>query len=100
MAQAVLVCREIEAVACQQGAHVALTGGALYKSGDRKDVDVMLYRHKRAKPIDVEKILACAMLTVVKRFRWLTKCTAPNGIKVDVFHLEDQRNAASHEYPE
>lgn len=98
LAEAVEICSEIECAASKLGAHVALTGGTLYKADNRKDVDVMLYRHKRAVAIEVEIILAVARLTVVERFQWLTKCVAPNGVKVDVFHLEDYRDAPSHEY--
>ena len=42
---AVTLCKEIEAVAPKFGYHVALTGGCLYKEGERKDLDLVFYKH-------------------------------------------------------
>lgn len=38
-------CEEIENVMSVYGFHVALSGGTLYKSGIRKDVDIWIYPH-------------------------------------------------------
>lgn len=46
-----LACK-IEQIAPAFGAHVALTGGTLYKKGLRKDVDIMLYRIRQVPSID------------------------------------------------
>src|SRR5580692_1465444 len=47
------LCIALEGLAPIYGAHVALTGGLLYKHGPRKDCDIVLYRHGgRAEPID------------------------------------------------
>ncbi len=51
-----LFCTFIEVIANQCGAHVALTGGVLYKDGPRKDLDIMFYRHKVSEPIDLIKL--------------------------------------------
>ena len=48
-AQAVAFCCDVEAIAATQGWHVALTGGTLYKAGERKDADVMFYRVRQAR---------------------------------------------------
>lgn len=40
LVEAVELCVKLEAIAPKFGAHVALTGGALYKDGLRKDVDI------------------------------------------------------------
>src|SRR3546814_15766415 len=45
---AVALCRKIEKIAPEYGAHVALTGGTLYKDGPRKDVDLLFYQIGRA----------------------------------------------------
>ena len=37
------LCVEIERIAPTFGYHVALTGGTLYKEGERKDTDLILY---------------------------------------------------------
>ena len=41
---AIELCRKLEDIAPEFGGHVALTGGCLYKDGERKDVDIMIYR--------------------------------------------------------
>lgn len=47
-----LLCRAIENIAPQYGAHVALTGGLLYKEGNRKDADILFYRIRQKDRID------------------------------------------------
>lgn len=47
--KAITLCRELEAIVRPFGWHVGLTGGCLYKDGDRKDVDVIVYPHDPAK---------------------------------------------------
>lgn len=42
--EAIQLCRLLEALAPTFGCHVALTGGCLYKDGERKDCDILLYR--------------------------------------------------------
>lgn len=51
-----MFCYFVEHIANQCGAHVALTGGTLYKDGKRKDLDIMFYRHKVSEPIDMIKL--------------------------------------------
>ena len=41
--QAIDLCKAVEAVSPDYGFHVALTGGLLYKEGDRKDCDILFY---------------------------------------------------------
>ncbi len=43
----------VESVAPSFGCHVALSGGCLYKEGERKDVDLILYRIRQAADIDI-----------------------------------------------
>ncbi len=38
--EAIELCRIIEDICPQAGCHVALTGGCLYKDGERKDLDI------------------------------------------------------------
>ena len=53
------LCKRLELVVPNYGAHVALTGGVLYREGPRKDCDIVLYRHGgRQLPIDREGLLA------------------------------------------
>jgi len=57
-AQAVDLCRKIEIIAPQFGCHVALTGGTLYKDGERKDADILFYRIRQVDEIDVDGLVA------------------------------------------
>lgn len=55
---AVELCRRIEAICPEYGCHVALTGGTLYKDGERKDCDILFYRIRQRKHIDGEGLIA------------------------------------------
>lgn len=52
--EAIALCAQLEIFAPEFGCHVALTGGCLYKSGDRKDLDIVLYRIRQEPFIDVD----------------------------------------------
>lgn len=59
--EAIALCTEIEQFCPQYGVHVALTGGLLYKTGPRKDCDILFYRIEpslRAGPLDLKGLLA------------------------------------------
>lgn len=55
--EAVSLCCEMEQFLPSLGAHVALTGGTLYGSGLRKDCDLVIYRIRQFKEIDVPGLL-------------------------------------------
>jgi hypothetical protein len=55
--EAVELCKLIEPIAQQYGAHVALSGGLLYKEGERKDCDLVFYRHRQARFLDKTQLL-------------------------------------------
>ena len=46
-AEAIALCKQIEVFAPSYGFHVALTGGCLYKEGERSDLDLVFYRDRR-----------------------------------------------------
>lgn len=56
--EAIELCVSIEAFAPKYGCHVALSGGCLYKIGQRKDCDIILYRIRQAPSIDFEGLFA------------------------------------------
>jgi hypothetical protein len=96
--QALTVCRLIEAIAPAAGCHVALTGGLLYKEGERKDLDIVLYRIRQAETIDWDG-LQTALRNVGFEFRevpaeyenapaWVRKATF-QGKPVDFFFPEE-----------
>jgi hypothetical protein len=51
--QAIALCRLVEMVCPKFGCHVALTGGLLYKDGERKDCDLVFYRVRQIEKIDI-----------------------------------------------
>ena len=88
---AVTLCRLIETFAPQYGCHVALTGGCLYKNGERKDIDVLFYRIRQVEKIDhdgLKMALERNGITDITGFGWLLKGTW-NGIGVDMFFPEE-----------
>ena len=55
---AVDLCKLLYAELAPQGLFPALTGGCLYKSGNRKDIDVVIYKHRENKDvIDIPSII-------------------------------------------
>lgn len=48
------LCKLIEASCPQFGCHVALTGGLLYRDGQRKDCDILFYRIRQWAEIEIE----------------------------------------------
>jgi hypothetical protein len=94
--QAVGLCTEIERIAPLYGAHVALTGGTLYKGGQRKDVDIMFYRIRQAKSIQKEALLdhleRSLGLIAGKRHGWVIKAKTDYSQKdIDFFFPEDDK---------
>lgn len=91
---AVDLCREIEKFAPLHGYHVALTGGCLYKDGDRKDVDIMLYKVRQGVPNKLELLKAIATMPGMTKpvgRRWLYKAEY-RGKKVDFLFPDTPRN--------
>jgi hypothetical protein len=89
--EAIALCKLIEAIAPTYGAHVALTGGTLYKEGRRKDCDLILYRIRQVERIDVHGLLAALAntigLTIVSHHGWCCKGTH-QGKSVDILFPE------------
>lgn len=96
--EAFALCRLLEATAPTFGAHVALTGGLLYKDGYRKDCDVLLYRiRQREEPVDFDglfKALEAMGFEIGEDHGWCKKLKW-NGKSIDMFDPEDEG-----EYPE
>jgi hypothetical protein len=89
---AVTLCRVVEMVCPKHGCHVALTGGNLYKSGPRKDVDLLFYRIRQVEKIDMEGLWAGLEAIGLKKlsgFGWCYKASF-NGLPVDCFFPEEQ----------
>jgi hypothetical protein len=90
--EAFQVCVLIESVAPRFGGHVALTGGLLYKPGERKDCDVLVYRiREREVPVDFAGLIAALIplgFTFGEDYGWCKKMQW-NGKPVDMFDPDD-----------
>lgn len=91
---AVNLCCLIEAIAPKFGCHVALTGGCLYKSGPRKDLDVVFYRVRSVEKIDLAGLFASLdaglgirVITPLDDWRWVIKATS-GARSIDFFFPE------------
>jgi hypothetical protein len=90
LADAVQLCSVIEDFAPKYGAHVALTGGCLYRDGERKDVDILFYCIRQRDRIDEEGLLDALRahgFTIGKHFGWVYKAKH-FGRDVDLFFPE------------
>lgn len=104
--RAIALCMALEAVTPEYGAHVALTGGCLYKikpglrtPQHRKDCDVLFYRIRQRKCIDMDGMWeALVKIGFVKLsgFGWCYKAIY-DGDPVDCFFPEMERDAYGNE---
>lgn len=91
-AEAIALCREIEKVAPLANAHVALTGGCLYKKGERKDLDILFYRIRQATRIELDALwqeLQDIGIAFKSGSRWCMKATY-FGRSIDCFFPEEE----------
>jgi hypothetical protein len=90
--EAISFCAELEEIAPIYGAHVALTGGCLYKEGERKDVDILLYRIRQFNQIDIEGLFAhlqdSCYIEKPEGFGWVYKSSL-KGKGIDFFFPEE-----------
>lgn len=89
--EAVYQCVQLEQHSPRFGLHVALTGGCLYKEGDRKDCDVVLYRIRQIETPDLEGFffeLEKLGWTWGKSHGWVQKMVSPSGQNFDFFYPE------------
>jgi len=100
--EAIELCRLIEEVCPPFGCHVALTGGCLYKDGDRKDLDVLFYRIRQVEYIDMDGLwqaLAKIGIEFDRGFGWCCKATF-NGRPIDCFFPEEEGEYPPNEAPQ
>jgi hypothetical protein len=92
--EAIALCRKIEAVCPEYGCHVALTGGALYKDGKRKDLDILFYRIRQIERIDIDGLFAAlgtalGLIRTTEAHQWCMKAVC-DGRDIDCFFPEEQ----------
>jgi hypothetical protein len=105
-AEAIELCKQIEAIAPRYGAHVALTGGLLYKNGPRKDADILLYRIRQIQEVDWTSLFDMLQerlgVILVADFGWCKKATW-RGKDIDFFDPDaggDYGNGPDDQVPE
>jgi hypothetical protein len=73
------------------GIFPALTGGLLYKNGLRKDIDIVLYRHRQQveqfETTNIKDQLQKAGVEIIEFYGFVTKAKW-NGFTVDLFNPE------------
>jgi hypothetical protein len=90
-AEAVALCVQVEAICPEFGCHVALTGGCLYKDGERKDLDLLFYRIRQAPEIDKDGLFHALLSIGIEHqrgFGWCHKATHL-GRNIDCFFPEE-----------
>lgn len=95
---ALVLCRDIEAICPQYGCHVALTGGVLYKDGQRKDLDVLFYKIRQRHSVDVDGLFVAlrklGIVRVTEKEQWCIKAKF-GPLPIDCFFPD----ADAGEYP-
>ena len=87
---AATLCRIVESIAPAYGCHVALTGGTLYKDGERKDCDILFYRIRQKETIDIQGLkhaLVDAGFIMGEEYGWVHKAHFL-GKNIDMFFPE------------
>lgn len=102
-AEAILLCKELEAIAPNYGFHVALTGGLLYKDGRRKDADILFYRIRQQQGVldsllsDIPRLIPGFVIKA--KFGFVTKAEY-KGKGVDILYPEWVGESKYDNYPE
>lgn len=91
------LCTLIQSVSPQFNAHPALTGGLRYKTGNRKDCDIVIYRRGDTNGVRPEldwsglwTALESLQLKLVKDYGYVKKCLWSHGgawLPVDVLDV-------------
>lgn len=78
------------------GYYPALTGGLLYKDGNRKDIDIIIYRNRQKvesfETVDLTLVLSEVGVTITASFGFVTKAKW-KGLVVDIFNPETNNEA-------
>ena len=92
--EAIKLCKSIEQLCPEYGYHVALTGGCLYKEGERKDLDILFYQIRQYENPDRKGLIRRISSQIEnvgasESYGWMTKIYAERGT-IDVFFPEDE----------
>lgn len=91
LSDGLILCKILHTVLSPLGFYPSLTGGLLYKDGQRKDIDILIYRHRqdveKFEMTDIFKTLESVGLTNLIFYGFVTKAEW-NGFTVDLFNPE------------
>lgn len=85
---AFMLCESMYKLLAPHGYYPALTGGTLYKTGARKDIDVVVFHHRqRHDHVNMQEVitLLAPLVTNVPEFYGFVTKVQLNGIPVDLF---------------
>lgn len=85
------LCKKIYDNLSPKGVYPALTGGTLYKEGERKDIDILIYFKRQNKPyetIDLRKDLLKIGLTDIRCITGYVTKARYRGVDVDILNPE------------
>lgn len=95
------LCKLLRMILLPHGFYPALTGGLLYKNGERKDIDIVIYRNrqkiKEFEITDLTPLLDKIGLNIISTYGFCTKCKW-KGFIVDVLNPETQSDLPEGEY--
>lgn len=87
------LCKILYTELSSEGFYPALTGGLLYKSGERKDIDIVIFRnrqlHASFEMKEIEHLLMKVGLSDFTYYGFVTKAKW-KGFTVDLFNPETQ----------
>ncbi len=90
--EAIELCVAIERIAPRFGCHVALSGGCLYKTGKRKDCDLILYRIRQSPVIRFDDLFEEMRKIGVEKISGFGFCHKAifKGKKIDFLSPEEE----------
>ena len=96
LCEAIELCNKLYLQLERFGYFPALTGGQLYKTGGRKDIDIVIYRHRQKvanfEMKDIKSNLEEIGITDINFYGFVTKCKW-KGFRVDLFNPESKVRA-------
>ncbi|AUR95678.1 hypothetical protein NVP1210O_56 [Vibrio phage 1.210.O._10N.222.52.C2] len=97
------LCKELYSELQGRGFFPALTGGLLYKDGLRKDIDIVIFRHRQNinhfEIEDIQFALESAGMSEFSHYGFVTKCKW-RGFEVDLFNPETKIEFEDGDYGE
>lgn len=93
------ICKLLYLVLSPHGYYPALTGGMCYKSGERKDIDIVIYRNRQKinkfEMTDIFTHLEKIGIEISGHYGFVTKAKW-NGFVIDLFNPETEQTSANY----